>query len=1008
VDAKLDLGAATETVTVTAEPPALNLDNATVGRTLDAHEVESLPIVNRNIYSLLPLIAGVQNQSYGNALGYPQEVLQINGGTTSNNNGTVSYYLDGGLNMTSLRNTGNSMPNPEAIQEFNVQTSNYDATRGRMSSGVVNVLTISGTNQVHGSAYEFNRNTDFNATDFEGGAAGKSPLHRNMFGGVIGGPIIRDRTFFFGEYSGLRQTTSTHLNSAVLPTAAEAAGDFSAFLPTSSGPITSCSQTLSAVDKAAGKFIVCSPKTRKPYAGNKITDPLDVTAQNIIKSFPAANKNVGTLTPGFNGYISSPLTSNEYMGKLDHQLGTRQRLEAMYFYTSGNATIQAGAGTFRGAYQNQQWTQQNVNLSDTFTISPNKINQTWFTYTRIFGGRINTPAISLSNLGSNLAVQGPPNLSQITVAGYFTLSNAIGGPLAGTNFYSVRDMFILDKGKHSISLGGEFSLNKDIQETQLNNYGVFGFNGSTTARSGNALSDFVLGLQATQTQDAPVTAIDNSWFYSVFAQDDWRIRPNLTFNLGLRWDIQTSPTDPQNKESTFIAGRQSTVNPAMPLGVLVAGDAGIPRGTVPTRYHHVSPRLGFAWDPYGQGKTSVRASAGIFWGGVSGNEWNATSNFYPFSLRYTVPVVGTLTTPYLNSPSPFPYVYTPGAVKPIVTGGSVEGAAPNFQWPYTYQLTASVQQQLSKSMVVSIAYVGSLSHNISFSQDLNYPIFNTANPASNTTNNVLQRRPIDTGVLGHILQVQSSQRAEYNALQITFSQRLTKGISFNGFYTFSKTIDSNVLDAATAPEDYNNPNIERGPSNFDQRHSFVTSIIWQPNYFHGGNRLLDAIADGWSVSAIVKLGTGLPFSVMTGSDNNLDGNTTDRGNQIGLFYNPAVNRSSRSQLIKQFFNPASFCSYSVSNPAACSGTGPAGSDGTSQRNGYYGPAQRDVDMGLFREIGIHDRLKFQIRTEVVNVFNLVTLGNPNATLSSAIVGQITGQATNFPMRQIQLGGRLTF
>jgi hypothetical protein len=1003
VDVTLATGSEGETVTVTDLPPALNLENATVGRTLDTKEVENLPIVDRNIYSLLPLVPGVQNQANGNTLGYPQEVVQVNGGTTSNNNGTVSYYLDGGLNMTALRNTGNIMPNPEAIQEFNVQTSNYNATYGRMSSAVVNVLTQSGTNQLHGSLYEFNRNTDFDATPFEG--KGKEPLHRNMFGGAIGGPIVKDRAFFFGEYSGLRQVVSTQVNSAVLPTPLEAAGNFSQFLPTDSGAITSCNQTLSSTDKSAGKFIVCDPTTRKPYAGNIITDPLDVTAQAVLKSLPAANESLGTLTPGYNGYIPSPTNWNEYMGKVDYQLTAKHRIEGMYFYNSGSTVIQAGSGNMPWAYQQQKWTQKNVNVSDTFTISPTKINQTWFTYTRLFGGRDNTPAESLSSFDSNIGVQGPPNLSQMTVTGYFTLSNAIGGPTAGTNFYSARDLFILNAGKHSISIGGEFSLNKDIQVTDLNNYGVFGFSGSSSARTGNALSDFVLGLQSTQTQDAPVTALDNSFFYSLFAQDDWRIRPNLTINAGLRWDIQTAPTDPQNKESTFIEGQQSTVNPAMPPGVLVVGDKGVPRGTVPNSYNHLSPRLGFAWDPYGNGKTSVRASAGLFWGSVSGNEWNATSNYYPFSLRYTFPVVGTLTDPYLHSPSPFPYLYTPGEVKPIVTGGSVEGADPNFTWPYTYQLTASVQQQLTPSLVLSVAYVGSLARNISFSRDINYPVFNAEHPAANTTNNVLQRRPIDTGVLGQILQVQSNQTANYNGLQVTFAQRVTKGISFNGFYAFSKTMDSNVLDSSSAPEDYSMPKLEKGPSNFDQRNTFVTSVIWQPNYFHGENRYVSGIVNGWQISAIVKLATGTPFSVTTGKDDNEDGNTTDRGNQIGPFYNPAVNRNSRSQLIKEFFNPNSFCSYSVTAPTTCLGTGPAGSDGTSQRNGYYGSAQRDVDMGIFRNFNIHERVNLQFRAEATNVFNLVSLSNPNSTLSSATVGTITSAAT---MREIQLGLRLLF
>jgi hypothetical protein len=1012
VDVSLTPGGENDTITVTDEPPAINLENGTVGRTIETQEVDKLPIVDRNVYSLFNLVAGVQSNSFGNTLGYPQQVVQINGGTTGNNTGTVSYYLDGGLNMTALRNTGNQVPNPEAIAEFNVETSNYNATYGRMSSGVVNVLTKSGTNQLHGSAYEFNRNTDFNATPFN--ATSKQPFHRNSFGGVLGGPVRKDKTFLFGEYSGLRLTQGTHLTGSVLPTTSggmtntgEAGGDFSAFLPTTSGAITTCTQTLSATDKAAGDFIVCNPVTRKPFTNNIITSTLDPAAQAILKTLPAANVGVGTNTPSYNGYITLPSRSNEFEVKGDHQISPRQRVELLYFYLTGSNTIQAGSGNLPWAYQLQTYSQHNVNLSDTFTLSPNKINQTWLTYTRLFGGRNNSPSTPLTSFGSNFAAQGPPSLPQITVTGYFTLSNAIGGPEAGTNFYSARDLFIYNIGKHSLQLGGEASLNKDVQLTLLNNYGVFGFSGSTSARSGNALADFILGYQASQTQDAPVTAIDNSFFYSAFAQDDWRILPNLTINVGLRWDLQTPPTDPQNKESTFVPGRQSTVNPLMPNGELVVGDSGVTRGTIPTRYQHFSPRLGLAFDPFKNGKTSVRASAGLFWGSVSGNEWNASSNYYPFSLRYTFPVVGTLSNPYLNSPSPFPYVYTPGAVKPIVTGGSIEGAAPNFQWPYTYQLTASVQQQMNKSLVVGIAYVGALARDLPFSSDINYPVFNAASPASNTTGNVLSRRPYDTGVLGQIFAVQSSQTANYNAMQVTFQQRVTKGISFNGFYTFSKTMDSAALDSGTAPEDFSLPKLDKGPSNYDQRSLFVTSVVWTPNYAMG-NRYARAVVNGWSLSTIVRLGSGPAFNITTGSDNNLDGNTTDRPIQTGLLYSSSVNRKSRSQLDKAFFNKASFCSYSVTAPTACLGAGAAGQDGTAQRDGYYGPAQRDVDMALFRSFKIVGRLQFEARAEVSNVFNLVTLGNPNGTLSSANAGTITAQASNFNMRQIQLGGRLKF
>lgn len=1019
VDAQLTVGQVDQTVTITAEPPQLNLESGVVDRTLEAREVNNLPILDRNIYNLMTLIPGVQANTGGNTLGYNQQVVQMNGGTTSNNNGTVSYYLDGGLNMTAVRNTGNDMPNPEALDEFNVQTSNYNATYGRMSSGVVNALTKSGTNSFHGSIYEFNRNTDFNAGNSYYAGGGNPPFHRNMYGAVIGGPIRRDRTFFFAEFGGVRQITPFNFTGgATLPTAAQMAGDFSANLPAGALATAKCGGTATA-------FVVCNPTTHKPYtkdgthASNIITSPLDTTAVNImnyLKGFENATNNAGL--PTYVGQEGQPVNTYEFLGKIDHQISAQQRLEGSYFYVNGFRQIPAGSPSVPWVAQSQSWTQNVANLSDTYTLNARQINQAWFTFTRILGGRLNSTNAgqskreSLSAFGSNLAVQGPASLSQITVTGYFTLANTIDGPKAGTDFYSARDLFTWNAGTHALSLGGEFSLNKDILLTDLNNYGVFGFSASTTARTGNALADFVLGQANSTSQDAPVPAIDNSFFYAGFAQDDWRFRPNLTFNLGVRWDVQTAPTDPQNKESTFIAGQQSTVNPAMPLGVLVVGDKGVPRGTVNNQYTHFSPRAGFAWDPYGKGRTSLRASAGIFWGAVSGNEWNASSNFYPFSLRYTFPSPGTLTNPYLNTPSVFPYVYTPGQVKPIVVGGSVEGAVPGFKWPRTYQLAASVQQQMTKSLALSVGYVGSLARNISLNVDENYPVFNAANPASNTTGtNLLNRRPIDTGTLGSVLGVFSNQTSNYNALLVNFSQRVAKGISFSGFYTFSKNIDSNVLNSSGAPEDYNNPAIEKGLNDNDQRNVFSTSIVWEPNYVNQGNRVLSTVVNGWHISGIVSLHSGLPFNITTGSDNNQDGNITDRPNLLpGAQPLPTANRGSRLALSKQYFNPSAtvFCGYNPAASTSCAGVGPGGSDGSLPRNRFYGPGFRNIDASLFRDFGLFESMKLQMRAEASNVFNMVNLGQPNATLSGATAGTITSISSRGNMRELQLGARLVF
>ncbi len=253
------------------------------------------------------------------------------------------------------------------------------------------------------------------------------------------------------------------------------------------------------------------------------------------------------------GYVPSPFNTDEFLIKLDHQLTAAHRLSGSYFLTTGENIVRAGTGNLPWASQQFSWTQHNLNVSDTWVLSDTKINQAWFSFNRNFGGRLNDPATSLADLGSSFIGQGPPSLPQITVSGYFTLSNAIGGPQAGGDFFSARDVLSWTKGAHAIKLGGELSYNKTIQDTLLNNYSVWTFNNSVTR---NALADFLIGIPSAVTQDAPVNALWNSWYGALFVQDDYRIGSRVTLNLGLRWDVQTPGTDPQNRFVTYVPGAE--------------------------------------------------------------------------------------------------------------------------------------------------------------------------------------------------------------------------------------------------------------------------------------------------------------------------------------------------------------------------------------------------------------------------------------------------------------------
>lgn len=424
----------------------------------------------------------------------------------------------------------------------------------------------------------------------------------------------------------------------------------------------------------------------------------------------------------------------------------------------------------------------------------------------------------------------------------------------------------------------------------------------------------------------------------------------------------------------------------------MVGDPGVERGVVPTRWGHVSPRLGLAWDPVGDGKTAIRAGAGIFFGSVSGNGWGTVENSQPFAVRQQFSTVTSLTHPYAALPggvSPFPYVYTPQTARFITPAGLLPIAL-NFEWPYSYQMNLTVQRQIGRGVTVSAGYVGTLSHHLAFSPDVNYPVNNSTATSSNFNN----RRPYDVGLLSTVNMMQSIGNASYHALQIKVRKALSPRFSLTGFYTYSKSLSSAQMDGASTNggvEDANNIALDKGRSDYDQRHNFVTALIWNISYYKGSSRLFKIMLNGWTLSPIVSLSSGFPFTVSAGKDNNLDGVTNDRANITG---NPYLDpHRPRSQVIAQWFNTGAFA------------PSPLGTDGNSARNLLDGPGIRNVDMGIFRDFSRGERLKLQVRGEFTNIFNLVSLNAPNSTFTSPNFGQIT---TARDMRQLQLGLRITF
>lgn len=1072
----LEVGGSSERVNVTADVPLVNLGSSTLGDTVSNLEIDNLPLVNRNVDRLLQLVPGVQSVSTINNLGY-QEIKVLVNGSTDGFVGQVSYYLDGGLNMTGLRNSGNQVPNPDAISQFNVVTNNYSAQLGRYSSAVVSIVSKSGTNNFHGSAFEFFRDRNFNAIAHNSGAgATKNPYNQHRFGATIGGPIRKDKDFFFGSFGGYRFIQYTN-HSGSLPSDAQLTGDFSENLPTAAEQ-ASCTTTPTAAANTAVHFLVCHPTTASPtlgagtatltpYANNKLP-AVDATAVNIIKflkaNLPAQQPNVPTDTRyTYRTRSPTPEQNEEYLIKTDHQLFPAHHLTLSYFMLNYKIRQDLGGFTQAWSYSNYANKQQNANISEVWTVSPRTVNQFWVSYTRQNGGRNpvsgDPTKKTLADFGSDLGVAGTPSLSNVSVGGVegFTLSQAITGPKAGTNVYNVRDVLNTTRGHHSLYLGGEVGLEKDFQLTSLNNYGTFTFsttNGSTGARTTNGLSDFLAGIPASMGQDTGLYANANYFNYAGFAQDDWRILPNLTLNLGVRYDVQLAPTDPQQMQTNFTPGAQShafgTVNivgktgPQLaPIGLLFPGDPGVPKGGAFTPFNHVSPRVGFAFDPFGNGTTVFHGAAGLFFGGISGNEWEFPSNFAPYAVRNTYSKVVSLTHPYQGDPTEFPNGTNPypsltfnraSNTATFLPLNSIVAFDPNYRWPYSIQANFGFQQQFGKGLALSAYYVGSFNRKTPLYNDINGPQFNVSAAGTsgascadltkacgyaNTSGTVNNRRPLNsqyglsaaTPTYSNVYIIKSNQNSNYHGLQVTVEQRLTHRVSAKGYYSWSKTLQSNALDSTGGLNgvfvDANYPELEyHQRSDQDRRHMMTMSFLWKPDYFDRFHPVVRYVLNGWRINGIWTANSGQPFTVTTGVDNYFSGNGNNRPSILpGAKERLIDNGRSRVAMMNQWFDTSVYCRPGVD--AGCPGLGPLGLLGNTRPATLSAPGYRNVDASAIKDFDIHDSIKFQIRGDIGNVFNLVNLGTPGTSIAtSTTFGKIAGSGGS--QRIITVGGRILF
>jgi hypothetical protein len=975
VDFVLVVGRVVEEITVVSDAPLVEATTNEMGTVVDGRRVSELPLssVNgRNTLGLMGLVPGAQlTREFGqNLQGFVENKVAINGVRQEDSN----YLLDGGDNTSTLRNYGNDVPNPDAIQEFRIITNNYSAEYGRSAGAIVNVVTKSGTNELHGSLFEFHRDDGLNATNFF--QSSKSKLQQNQYGGTVGGPVIRDKTFFFVTYQGYRRDSERFTNGALVPTEAERAGDFSR-----------------SVSRTGSPIVVKDPTTGQPFPNNVIPrDRLNPVAVSYLSKFvPLPNDP----SRGPNALQENkPLKSDndQVMVKLDHTFSRRHKLSVAYFYSDGAIGQRTSEVDFvRRDIAN---TQQNVNLHEYWTISANVLNHFRATYARAAGDRHVYPDdLTLNDLGGKFSPlpDGPTMAPSIRVTGYFNNFSVFGGPKTA-NHYNVADTVDWIHDKHQLKFGGEVYLRRlfDVSVAPAEG-GEFTFDGTAT---GNGMADFLLGRPSLISIADQSYKSQSGWAFHAFAQDKWFVTSRLVLDLGVRYELTLPPVHPNDFAKAYVPGRRSACVPQAPSGVLFACDEGIPRAGIKTDTNDVAPRLGFAYDITGDGKTVVRGGYGKSFAFAIFNALQDQQTGIPYGfvqdLRPTANAPLSLSDPFATiGGSPFPIRRDPAHLVFPATG-NYAFADLDYQNGYFHQFNLSLQRQFGKNWSVDAAYVGNRGRGLLGQRDLNAP----ARTADASATNVNARRPLNPPFL--VLQLDGGfTNSWYDAAQVKVERRFARGLSLLSSYTFGKAVDfSTWYNDRTFWADQNDLARNKGRGDQDRRHMLVVSGVWELPLFKDAKGAAGSLLGGWSLNWIGTFQSGLPVNIVTDRDADFDGNAGgDRPDLVGDWRLPATSPS-EAKAGKPWFDPAAF---TANKP---------GRVGSFGRNVITGPGYKNIDLGVSKAFRINDHHKAQVRVEVFNVLNWVNLGTPENRLSRATFGQIS--STLGDARAFQLGVRYVF
>jgi hypothetical protein len=984
----LQTGAITQTVTVNADAALINTTTAELSTIVTEHAITQLPLNGRDPSSLVFLAPGetnVLNTGGGQIQGGFSFPTETGGAANGGRQGSTYYLLDGISNMDTFQMLAAPFPNADATQEFRVITNNFDAHYGFAPGAVVSIETKSGTNSFHGGIFEFIRNNDLNAGNYFTHAV--DPLKRNQFGGSIGGPALKNRIFFFANYQGTRDTQQGATNTTYTPTAAMLQGDFSAVPITLKGPFATVN----------GKPNQVNPSLLSPAA---VAIAETALPPGQIASSGQTNYSTGAVRTSL----------NEGTGRIDFDISGKQRLTVRTFID--NLTQPSGAvnGNILSALQLNPYTLLNGEnmeyynnvLTHMWTISPSLVNNFSVFWTQMSS---DNSAVVKDDTGAAVCLSRYIKVNELPGQCYLEGLNVSNGFSTGyyepsqeiRTSYGVSDTVTKTIGLHTLSFGGDYWHQYAQQTTQFPTQPIVSFNGSYT---GFGLADYLLGDVSSFEQGAGQIAGQSGIVPGVFAQDQYRMRPNITITAGLRWDPNLPPTATGGRGAAFIPGEQSTQYPNAPTGLVFPGDPHVDSSLMPTSYGYFEPRVGIAWQPKSLPNTSVHGGFGMFSSPLPYSYYVPTVLVSPFSPTFTLNSTSTSAISFqdpwagfsgTDGVSPFP-PFASTSVKPpsnasFQTPISVPAVfSNNFRLGMTQSWNLSVEQAFPGDLVLRLAYVGSESYHQVVELDQNPGIYASGGNRTTYPN------------FSNIYTYESIGTSPYNSLQVGIEKRLSHNLQFQSNFTWSKVIDlaaEAVYQTAGLPNPFN-IRFNRGISSLNVPFISISNLVYTTPDLMNHNGFVHNLLGAWEVSAIVTAQSGAPFSIVGGNGNN-NSEAQQYGDRADIVPGqiPYARRGGRQQWLAKYVNTAAFTTNSP------------GTFGNSGKNIFTAPPVNNIDMGIDKNWRLAKRYQLQFRWEMFNAFNHPSFGAPVNDPTASNFGQITSIGY-IPPRVMQGALKLNF